>query len=166
MGEEDRRSGDLAAISCAFCTGDPERVASAFLGHYKSAFREGRIAQAFVELPIAYADVVLHLADAIADSTELARLPSTEATILAGSEDEGMWVEILPRAWVRLLASVPQQKLEQVLAAWARRVSDEGYETPPEVWAAPSLAVSLQKLIAMASEADSTGKPLLGLSAI
>jgi hypothetical protein len=140
-------------------------IADAFLGHYKRAFRTGRVAERFVEVGVPYPDVLTHLARAITDVLGASPLPSFAPQLVAGGDDAGMWVEILPVDWVRMVAAVPQERVAEVLSVWAQ-LAQEGSEPDPETWESAELSQSLRNLIHVAAEADASGKALIGLSAI
>lgn len=165
MSGESGECWDLNAITCAFCLGDADRISEAFLGHYKRAFRMGDVADRFVELPVCYADVVVHLPSAVADTVGVCRRPDLKPIGIGGGDDEGMWVEVWPQPWVTQIASVKPDQVQGVLTLWAR-LAQEGYDAAPDKWESSRLAVSFRQLMDIASISVACGKPLIGLAAM
>jgi hypothetical protein len=165
VSDESEDYWNLDAITCAFCLGDADRIRAAFLGHYKRAFRMGDVADRFVEFPVCYADVVVHLPNAVADTLGVCRGPELKPMGIGGGDDEGMWVEVWPQQWVAQIASVKPEQVQGVLALWAR-LAQEGHDAAPENWELSRLAVALRQLLDIASIAVANGKPLIGLAAI
>ena len=165
MSEGNDQYWNLNDITCAFCVGDRDRIVDAFLGHYKRAFRVGDVADRFLEMPVNPVDVVPHLPNAVADVLRMPRLPEVESERIAGSPEEGMWVEVMSRPWIEMFAATRPDHLADILARWARFAQD-GYDPDPAKWASVTLAMALAQLMELASLSRSSGKPLLGLMAV